>query len=107
MNLAIALGLMHDPASRAYLRDTLKDGGSIYERGSAAMALGVLRRNDAVPELIAVYENKRDQDMVRAFAVVSLGVLADPSPIPQLARFSIDNNYTIGMDPLNEVLSIL
>ncbi len=107
MNLAIALGLLHDPAARRYLKETLHGDGSIYERGSAAMAFGVLRRNESVTDLLGVYRNKKDQDLVRAFAVVSLGVLADPSPIPQLARFSIDNNYTIGMDPLNEVLSIM
>jgi len=40
-------------------------------------------------------------------AIVALGILADPSEIPKLARFSIDNNYGVTVDPLNEVLSIL
>jgi hypothetical protein len=27
--------------------------------------------------------------------------------VPKLARFAIDNNYSLGVSPLNEVLSIL
>ena len=107
MNLAVALGLLHDPAARRFLEETVKGDGSVYERGSAAMSLGVLRRNESADLLLDVYRDKDEQEMVRAFAIVALGVLADPSPVPKLARFSIGNNYTIGMDPLNEVLSIL
>jgi HEAT repeat protein len=107
-NLAVGLGLMHDPRSKAWLVATLRKGdGTVYERGGAAMALGVLRMNEAVDDISAVYKNKKEQDMVRAFAVVSLGLIADPSPVPKLARFAIDNNYGLSIDPLNEVLSIL
>ena len=108
MNLAVALGLMHDPAARTFLVDTVRSSkGSILERGSAAMAIGVLRMNDAAADLLAVYRDKKEQDLVRAMTVVALGVLADPSPIPKLSRFAIDHNYGVNVDPLNEVLSIL
>jgi HEAT repeat protein len=108
MNLAVALGLMHDPAARTFLVDTVQSPkGSILERGSAAMAIGVLRMNDATDDLLAVYRDKKEQDIVRALTVVALGVLADPSPIPKLSRFAIDHNYGVNVDPLNEVLSIL
>ncbi len=108
MNLAVALGLMHDPAARTFLIETVRSSkGSILERGSAAMAIGVLRLNSAADDLLAVVRDRKEQDIVRALAVVALGVLADPSPVPKLARFSIDNNYGVTVDPLNEVLSIL
>jgi len=108
MNLAVALGLLHDPAARDFLVATVRGSkGTIYERGSAAMALGVLRINSAADDLLEVLHNKKEQDLVRAMAMVALGVLADPSEIPKLARFSIDNNYGVRVDPLNEVLSIL
>jgi HEAT repeat protein len=71
------------------------------------MALGVLRMNEAVPDIASVWRDKEEQDLVRAFAVVSLGLIADPAPVPKLARFAIDNNYTVTVSPLNEVLSIL
>jgi HEAT repeat protein len=106
--LAVGLGLLHDPRAKEWLVATLKKGdGTVYERGGAAMALGVLRMNEAVDDISAVYKNKKEQDMVRAFSVVSLGLIADPSPVPKLARFAIDNNYGLSVDPLNEVLSIL
>jgi len=107
-NLSVALGLMHDPRAKTYLVETLKKSeATIYERGGAAMAMGVLRMNEAATSIIDVYRNKHEQDMVRAFAVISLGLLADPSPVPKLTRFSIDNNYMLSIDPLNEVLTIL
>ena len=105
-NLAVALGLLHDPAAKTWLVKTLKSDGSVFERGGAAMAMGVLRMNEAVPDLAGIYDDKKEQDLVRAFAVVALGLIADPSPVPKLARFSIDNNYSLSVDPLNEVLSI-
>jgi hypothetical protein len=71
------------------------------------MAMGVLRMNEAVTDIVDVYRNKKEQDLVRAFSVVSLGLIADPSPVPKLARFAIDNNYSLAISPLNEVLSIL
>jgi HEAT repeat protein len=105
-NLAVALGLLHDPAAKAYLVKTLRADGTIFDRGGAAMAMGVLRMNESVTDLVDVYRNRKEQDLVRAFSVVALGLLADPSPVPKLARFSIDNNYSLKADPLNEVLSI-
>jgi HEAT repeat protein len=107
MNLGVALGLLKAPEAAQYFRDTLKGDGSLYERSSAAMSLAVLRINAAMPELVDVYRNPKEKDMVRAFAVVALGVLADPAPIPKLARIAIDHNYSISVDPLDEVLSIL
>jgi HEAT repeat protein len=105
-NLAVALGLLHDPAAKTYLVKTLRNEGTVYERGGAAMAMGVLRMNEAVTELVDVLDDAKEQDMVRAFSLVALGLIADPSPVPKLARFSIDNNYSLAIDPLNEVLSI-
>jgi HEAT repeat protein len=107
-NLAVALGLMHDPRAKNWLVATLKrPDATVYERGGAAMGLGVLRLNEAVPDIVDVYRDKKENEMVRAFAVVSLGLIADPSPVPKLSRFTIDNNYTLAVDPLNEVLTIL
>jgi HEAT repeat protein len=107
-NIAVALGLLDDPRAKAYLTKTLRTReGSVYERGGAAMALGVLRMNEAVPDLADVWRDTKEQDLVRAFSVVALGLIADPSPVPKLSRFAIDNNYTLSVSPLNEVLSIL
>jgi HEAT repeat protein len=108
VNLAIALGVLRDPGARKYLVDTLRGAETFYERTSAAFALGALRCTAAVSDIEMVYRDVKEKDILRAFAVVALGEIADPSPVPKLARFSIDGNYdaTAKIDPLNEVLSI-
>jgi HEAT repeat protein len=105
-NLAVGLGLLHDAKAREWFFETLRSDGTLYERGGAAMALGLLRINEAVPLLVAVWRDKKEKDLMRAYAVVALGILADPSDPPKLARFSIDSDYSLSNDPLNEVMTI-
>lgn len=105
-NLAVALGLLRDPKAQEVLLETLRGDGSIYERGGAAMSLGLLRMDRAVPSLVERWRDRKEQELVRAFSVVALGVIADPSDVPKLARFSIDHDPSLVNDPLNEVLSI-
>ncbi len=58
---------------------------------------------------------KREKPLVRASAIVGLGVLADPAEIPKLAHLAAgngaenaaDNSDSVALDPQNEVLSIL
>ncbi len=108
VNLAVALGMLHDPRSKTYLVDKLRAAETFYERGSAALALGALRCSGAALDLEAVYRDTKEKDIFRAFALVALGEIADPSDLPKLTRFSIDGNYDSAahIDPLNEVLSI-
>lgn len=108
VNLAVALGMLHDPRSKTYLVDKLRAADTFYERGSAALALGALRCTGAALDLEAVYRDPKETEILRAFSLVALGEIADPSPLPKLTRFSIDGNYdgAAQVDPLNEVLSI-
>ena len=108
MNLAIALGMLHDPKARSYLIDTLRGADTFFEKGSAALALGALRMTAAVPDLEVVARDGKSEEMLRAFTIVALGDIADPSPVPKLSRFSVDGNYdaAVRVDPLNEVLTI-
>lgn len=105
-NLAIALGLVHDPRGEEWLCATLRGDGTLYERGGAAMALGQLRRTRNVPVLIDVYRQRRDPELVRAFAVVALGVIADGDEVPRLAGFRVDGDYSVSHDALAEAMSI-
>lgn len=108
MNLAIALGMLHDPKAKSYLVDTLRGADTFFEKGSAALALGALKMTAAVPDLEVVARDGKSEEMLRAFVVVALGDIADPSPVPKLSRFSVDGNYdaAVRVDPLNEVLTI-
>jgi HEAT repeat protein len=108
MNLAMALGMLHDPKAKSYLVDTLRGADTFFEKGSAALALGALRMSAAVPDLEVVARDGKSEEMLRAFTLVALGDIADPSPVPKLSRFSVDGNYdaAVRVDPLNEVLTI-
>jgi HEAT repeat protein len=108
MNLAVALGMLHDPRARTYLVDTMRGADTFFERGSAALALGALKATSAVGDIEVVYRDTKEKDILRAFAVVALGEIADPSPVPKLTRFAADGNYDAAqkVDPLNEILSI-
>jgi HEAT repeat protein len=108
MNLAVALGMLHDPRARTYLVETMRRADTFFERGSAALALGALRMTSAIGDIEAVYRDTKEKDILRAFAVVALGEIADPSPRPKLTRFAVDGNYDAAhkVDPLNEILSI-
>jgi HEAT repeat protein len=108
MNLAVALGMLHDPRARTYLTDTLRAADTFFERGSAALALGALRAASSVGDLEVVCRDAKEKDILRAFSVVALGEIADPSPSPKLTRFAVDGNYDAAhkVDPLNEILTI-
>lgn len=78
--LANRLGLIeawrHDLASRRW-----------WHRSEAALALGLLRDEAAVPALLALLDDAHDQ--VRAAAIDALGQIGDPSAIaPLLLRMS-------------------
>ncbi len=51
-------------------------------------------------------DDKTD-DSLRLYAIVGLGFLADPEPIPRLARLGADGYSQSGTAVLREVLSIL
>jgi HEAT repeat protein len=108
INLAIALGLLRDPGARTYLVEKLRAAELFAERTSAAFALGALRYPSAAADIEVVYRDPKEKEILRAFAVVALGEIADVSPVRKLARFSIDGNYDANarFDPVNEVLSI-
>jgi hypothetical protein len=108
MNLAIALGMLHDPRARSFLVDTLHGADTFFEKGSAALALGALRSVHQVSDLETIYRDTGEKGLLRAFAIVALGEICDPSPAPKLSRFAVDGNYdgAVAVDPLNEVLSI-
>jgi len=108
VNLAISLGLLRDPRAKTYLVETVRKAETFYEKSSAALALGALRCTSAVGDLEVVYRDAKEKEILRAFAVVALGEIADPSPVSKLTRFSVDGNYDAAqrVDPLRELLTI-
>jgi HEAT repeat protein len=106
-DFAIALGLLGDDRVRGYLLDELHGNGGNFSKCTAAAALGVLRRVDAVDELVHVLENDRVDGIVRALCAVALGQIADPSLVPKLSRLSSGGDSTLATKMLQEALTIL
>jgi len=106
-NLCVALLLLGDRRGTLLLRDMLADGNVITGQMSAAVTLGAVRAYDAAPKLVDLFRNKKTEESVRIYAVVGLGFLADPEPIPRLARLGADGYRQSGTGLLQEVLSIL
>jgi HEAT repeat protein len=104
---AIALALLGETRVRAFLSKQLKDGEGNFEKCRAASCLGVLRRADAVPELAEIVMNRRIDGIVRSLCVVALGQIADPSPVPKLARLSACRGSAFATKALAEALTIL
>lgn len=107
MNLAVSLALLGDVRSRTWLVSGLAADRTIRERSGAAVTLGILRMVEAAPRLIAIFEDKDDDPTVRAFTLVGLGFLADPSVVPKLSRLSSYGGYVLPLEPLAELVTIL
>lgn len=83
--VAVALGTMGDKGSAPALIDLLKTGTDPGIRG-AALALGMLKEQSAVPHLIQAM-----QGLNAASAIEALGMIGDPGVAIVLARFMEDS----------------
>lgn len=104
---AVALGMLGDTRVRAFLLNALRNGDGNFDRCRAASCLGVLRRADAVPELVDVLRNRRVDGIVRALCAVALGQIGDPSPVPKLSRLGAGGSASLATKALAEALTIL
>jgi HEAT repeat protein len=103
----IALGLLGDVRVRGYLDRQLKGTEQVYDRCRAASCLGVLRRADAIPELVSIVHDQRSPGIVRALCVVALGQIADVSVVPKLSRLAAGGGSTLATRVLAEATTIL
>ena len=107
VNLSVAMALLGDRRGASVLTSMLTQDKSVAGRLSGAVTLGVLRWFEAAPKLVDAYRNPRNDPSVRVYALVGLGILADPQPVPKLARMAADGHADQPLPSLREVLSIL
>ncbi len=91
-----ALGELGDKRAVDALVDMLKDEW-VNVRIYAVQSLGKIAEKSAVPALIDVMQNSDENDLVRAGAAASLGVLRDPRALMPLRALIMESN------DLNEV----
>lgn len=107
---AIAAGLLADGTVVQSLVDVLTSGeDSQYILGSVSLALGQIGDERAVPPLVAIALDAKNEraDLTRALAVVALGQIGDRGDVPALSRVTRDLNYRAPVSALIELLSIL
>lgn len=104
---ARALGFLGDIAGMAPLLTELATELSDTVNCRAAVALGALRRIEAIDPLIALASDRRANDQTRATAVAALGLLGDPEPVRSITRLATDPGGAVSSDALSLALSLL
>lgn len=108
-NAAIALALLERGKATRELVTMMEEAGTAHTKAAAVMALGLLPEpnEEAVRALEKAYRNDSFPDAVREMAVIALGALVDPSPIPLSAELTRRYNYYIRCLALDEIASYL
>ncbi len=104
---ALALSLLSRKGEGQPLMRELERASTERVLAQVAIALGQLGDLAAVPSVIQAAKDTKRSDLARAFALTSLGLMADPETKPSLLRLSLDANYAALTDALHEVFTIL
>lgn len=90
---AIGLGLLGDRSLTPQLVGMLSEARGLYALSSVATALGYIGDQRAVNPLLAIAGDSTRDASARAFAIVALGLLSDPAPMPWNTSFALDANW--------------
>ncbi len=90
---AIGLGLLGDRSLTPQLVGMLSAARGLYALSSVATALGYIGDQRAVAPLLAIAGDAARDASARAFAIVALGLLSDPAPVPWNTSFALDANW--------------
>ncbi len=104
---ALALSLLSRKDEGQPLMRELENASTERVLAQVAIALGQLGDLAAVPSVIGAAKSDERSDIGRAFALTSLGLMADPETKPSLLRLSLDANYASLTDALHEAFTIL
>jgi HEAT repeat protein len=107
IDVARALGMLGDVQFERQLLELLAKADDIPQAAAYAKALGLLGGSGAIDALVELAEQEQLPEFRRAFAVVSLGLLAEKTELPWNAAYLIDANFTTVLRPLQEVFDIL
>ena len=80
---------------------------TLSDTASIAHAVGRIRDPSAIDPLLQKVEDKHAHALVRAFACVALGLLAERSAMPWNAEMSIGLNYRARTAAIAEILDTL
>ena len=104
---ALGLSFLGRSDSVTALVAQLRGGRRTSHLAGVTLALGHLGHLDAVEPLLEVAAEVKRPELVRAMAIVALGVLADPEERPSLLRLSRGTPYPVRTPALEEAFTIL
>lgn len=104
---ALGLSLLGRSDSVKALVAQLRGGRRTSHLAGVTLALGHLGHLDAVEPLLEVAAEAERPELVRAMAIVALGVLADPEERPSLLRLSRGTAYPVRTRALEEAFTIM
>ena len=91
---ALALARLQKRRAQGMLRSMLRDDQQFTLAWvSAAAALGHIGDAESVPELLRLVADEKIPKLLRAFAVASLGLIADDDELPWNAEIAMNINY--------------
>ncbi len=104
---ARALSALDATAATEKLVALLEKGGHAWQLAAVTTALGRLGDLAAVEPLARIAASDAYPELVRAMAVVGLGILGDPEERPSLERLLRALPYPMRTDALEELITIL
>ena len=107
MAAALAYALLRQHAAVPLFVDMLRSTDSIVTLTALVRVMSYLTSPNAAKPLENLYADNKVQRQIRAYALVSLGQLADRADFPMLMTMGFDINYFIRCPPLDEAITIL
>jgi HEAT repeat protein len=107
MAAALAYALIRQHKAVPLFVDMLRSTNSIVTLTALVRVMSYLSSANAAEPLEKLYADTKVQRQVRAFALISLGQLADRADFPLLMTMGFDINYFIRCPPLDEAITIL
>lgn len=107
MAAALAYAILRQHQAVPLFIDLLKSTDNIVTMTALVRVMRYLSSPNAAKPLEEIYADEKMQRQIRAYALVSLGQLADRAAFPMLVTMAFDINYFIRCQPLDEAMTIL
>jgi HEAT repeat protein len=105
--VALALGLLGDSESLRDLERLVRRGKTEWIRANASLGLARIGGPIAARAMIDLLADERGSGPSRGMAAVALGHLLDERPLPALAELIEDLDFTLPIEAIQELLTIL
>jgi len=107
IDVARGLAMVGDAAFEDQLIALLHQSCDTPSAIAYSKALGLVGSEKAAQTLTTLSQDRSAPTLQRAFAVVSLGLMAEKTTLPWNVPYLVDSNYTVPLRPMEEIADIL